>query len=60
MGATSDAKLLRPMSAADIADVLDVQGPGAVCALAAVFPQEAYPFPRVEVSRRWQREVADP
>lgn len=48
------------MRAADVEDVLDVQEPGAVRALAEVFPQDSYPFPRHEVAQRWLHEIAMP
>ncbi len=48
------------MTAADVADVLAVQEPGAVRALAEVFPQDVYPFPREVLAERWLREVVDP
>ena len=51
---------LRPMTAADVPDVVAVQERGAVRALGAVFPQAAYPFPREDVAERWRREVAAP
>ena len=38
--------------------MLRVQEAGAVRALATVFPQEAYPFPRQDVERRWRTEIA--
>lgn len=51
---------LRPMRAADVAQVLAVQEPGAVLGLSDVFPQDAHPFPRDEVARRWREEIEDP
>ena len=48
------------MTATDVPNVLDVQEPGAVRGLAEVFPQDAYPFPRVEVAQRWLREIEVP
>ena len=51
---------LRAMTAADVPGVLDVMEPGAVLGLAEVFPQDAYPFPREDVSRRWLSEIATP
>jgi RimJ/RimL family protein N-acetyltransferase len=48
------------MRATDVDAVLDVQGPGSIAALAEVFPQDRYPFPRAELRRRWLEEIADP
>jgi RimJ/RimL family protein N-acetyltransferase len=48
------------MTAADLMDVLDVQAPAAALGLAAVFPQDAYPFPRDDVAQRWLQEIATP
>ena len=48
------------MTAADVPTVLSVQERGAVRGLAEVFPQDAFPFPRDEVTRRWLREIAAP
>lgn len=45
---------------ADVPAVLAVQEPGAIAALAAVFPQEHYPFPRDEIAERWLVEIDDP
>ena len=48
------------MTPADVVCVLDVQQPAAALGLAAVFPQDVYPFPRDAVRERWLREIADP
>lgn len=48
------------MGPADVASVVEVQEQGSVRALATVFPQDRYPFPREEVAARWRTEVADP
>jgi RimJ/RimL family protein N-acetyltransferase len=40
--------------------MLDVQQSGAVEALAHIFPQDAYPFPRATLHTRWASEIADP
>lgn len=48
---------LRPMAAADVPDVLDVQEPGAVVGLGKVFPQDRFPFPRETLARRWIEEI---
>ncbi len=45
------------MTAADVPSVLAVQEPGAILGLAEVFPQDAYPFPRDEIGRRWREEI---
>jgi RimJ/RimL family protein N-acetyltransferase len=55
-----DSVVLRAMTAADVPSVLDVQEPGAVRGLAEVFPQDAYPFPREDVERRWLQEIEMP
>jgi RimJ/RimL family protein N-acetyltransferase len=49
--------VLRAMRAADIPAVLEVEEAGAVRGLADVFPQDAYPFPRDVVARRWEAEL---
>lgn len=48
---------LRAMTTDDVPAVLAVQEPGAVLGLSEVFPQDAYPFPRDEVARRWREEI---
>ena len=40
--------------------MLDIQEPGAVLGLADVFPQDAYPFPRDVVAKRWRQEIETP
>lgn len=52
--------VLRAMTLADVEGVLEVQESGAVRGLAEVFPQDAYPFPRDEIGRRWREEIATP
>ena len=52
--------MLRPMTAADVPDVLAVQEPGAVLGLSEVFPQDAYPFPRDVLAERWLEEIGTP
>ena len=54
------APVLRVMEQADVGLVVELQEPASVRALAAVFPQDRYPFPREEVTARWHLEVADP
>ena len=56
----TDRVRLRRMSAADVAQVIEVQEPGAVLGLADVFPQDAHPFPRDDVARRWREEIEEP
>ena len=51
--------LLHPMTVDDVPAVLAVEEPGAVLALAGVFPQDTHPFPPDEVGRRWLAELAD-
>jgi RimJ/RimL family protein N-acetyltransferase len=48
------------MTNEDIPRVLDAQETGAVVGLAEVFPQEAWPFPRAVIARRWKEEIATP
>ncbi|GAA2740616.1 hypothetical protein GCM10009868_03440 [Terrabacter aerolatus] len=45
------------MTASDVPLVVEVQEPGAVLGLAAVFPQDRHPFPRQAITDRWLREV---
>ncbi|GAB4051277.1 GNAT family N-acetyltransferase [Catellatospora paridis] len=52
--------LLRLAAREDLGDLLDVQQEGAQRALARIFPQDAYPFPRDEIFARWAAEIADP
>jgi RimJ/RimL family protein N-acetyltransferase len=52
--------VLEAMRDTDVDAVLDVQGPAAIAALAEVFPQDRYPFPRAELRSRWLDEIADP
>ena len=44
----------------DLSALLDVQQSGAVKALAHIFRQDAYPFPRATLHARWTAEIADP
>lgn len=50
--------VLREMTASDVPDVIEVQEAGAVIGLAAVFPQDLYPFPRDTIAQRWQEEIS--
>lgn len=52
--------LLRPLSAADLDDLLVVQREGAIAGLGHIFPQEEHPFPTERLRERWLRELADP
>ncbi|MFC6288580.1 GNAT family N-acetyltransferase [Nocardioides sp. GCM10027113] len=49
--------LLRAMTYADVPAVVTIQEPGAVTALATVFPQDEHPFPADEIARRWREEI---
>ena len=49
----------RSATLADVEGILDVQQPGAVVALAHIFPQAQHPFPREEIATRWCVEIAD-
>jgi RimJ/RimL family protein N-acetyltransferase len=44
----------------DLPALMDVQHSGAVQALAHIFPQDAYPFPRAAIQSRWASEIANP
>jgi putative acetyltransferase len=52
--------LLRDAALSDLPALVDVQHAGAVRALAHIFPQDAYPFPRDAIQSRWAAEIADP
>lgn len=51
--------VLRPLTAADLDELVEVQRVGAVTALAHLFPQETNPFPVDEIRARWAGELAD-
>ena len=51
---------LRAAVSADVPAMVDIQHAGALCSLTHIFPQDAYPFPRVAIESRWLSEVADP
>jgi RimJ/RimL family protein N-acetyltransferase len=51
---------LRDATVADLPALMDVQQAAAVRALAHIFPQDRYPFPRDELLSRWVTEIADP
>jgi RimJ/RimL family protein N-acetyltransferase len=48
------------MHRADLDELVDLQEQAAVVALANVFPQDLYPFPRNAILERWRREIEDP
>ena len=52
--------IVRPMTCDDLETVLDLQQAGAIVALAEVFPQDRFPFPRESIVARWREEIADP
>lgn len=56
----SGAVALRAMSQLDVPDVMAIQEPASIVALASVFPQDEFPFPRKDVARRWREEIAEP
>ena len=49
---------LRAMTPPDVPAVIEAQEAGAVIGLAAVFPQDEFPFPREAIARRWLEEIA--
>ena len=52
--------LLRDAVLEDLPALVDVQQSGALRALAHIFPQETYPFPRAAIQSRWASEIANP
>src|SRR3954453_14255163 len=48
------------MTAADLPDVLPLQGPASTLGFSEVFPQDEYPFPRDAVGQRWLEEIESP
>ena len=52
--------VLRQAELSDVVALVDVQEAGAVLALAHVFPQDEYPFPRMDIRARWTAEIGDP
>lgn len=44
----------------DLPALMDVQHSGALQALAHIFPQDDYPFPRATIQSRWAAEIANP
>lgn len=51
---------VRALTVDDLDALLTVQERGAVAGLAHIFPQDAHPFPREVVRRRWLEEIRDP
>lgn len=47
------------MTEADLPTLIVLQEAGAVLGMAAVFPQDAHPFPREAITARWKEEIAD-
>ena len=52
--------IVRDMTLDDLPALIELQQAGAVVGMAAVFPQDRYPFPRETVLARWREELADP
>ena len=52
--------LLRAAAQSDLPAMVDVQHAGAVRALAHIFPQDEYPFPRAAIGSRWASEIENP
>ncbi|WP_300080788.1 GNAT family protein [Propioniciclava sp.] len=52
--------VLRPLTLADLDELLVVQREGAVEALGHIFPQDQNPFPTERIRERWLAELADP
>ena len=48
------------MTEDDLPTIIDLQQAGAIAGLAAVFPQDRYPFPRDAIVARWRDEIGDP
>jgi RimJ/RimL family protein N-acetyltransferase len=51
---------LRPLTEADLDQLIALQEAGGVTALGHIFPQDTNPFPREQVAARWRAEIADP
>ena len=49
--------LLRAAAQSDLPAMVDVQHAGALRALAHIFPQDEYPFPRAAIHSRWASEI---
>jgi GNAT superfamily N-acetyltransferase len=52
--------IVRDMTLDDLPALIELQQAGAVVGMAAVFPQDRYPFPRETILARWREELADP
>lgn len=52
--------ILRPATVADLTCLVNVQQEGALAALAHIFSQDTTPFPRKDISARWEKELTDP
>ena len=52
--------IVRDMTLDDLPALIELQQAGAVVGMAAVFPQDQYPFPRKTILARWREELADP
>jgi RimJ/RimL family protein N-acetyltransferase len=50
----------RPAVEADLVELVEMQEAAAVVALAHIFPQDRYPFPRAEILERWRAELREP
>ncbi|TDE92818.1 GNAT family N-acetyltransferase [Occultella glacieicola] len=48
------------MTDGDVPQVIAVQEPGTIVILETVFPQDAFPFPRDDIARRWRAEIDAP
>ena len=51
---------LRPLTEADLPELIPLQEAGGVTGLGHIFPQKTNPFPRERVADRWRAEMADP
>ncbi len=51
---------VRSTGLSDLEPLLDMQERAATVALAHIFPQDKYPFPRSDVRQRWVAEINDP
>jgi RimJ/RimL family protein N-acetyltransferase len=51
---------LRPLTVADLPDLLALQEVGGITGLGHIFPQDTNPFPRERLAERWRAEIADP
>lgn len=52
--------VLRPLTHADLDELLEVQRVGAVAGLGHIFSQDTHPFPTATVRARWAGEIEDP